>query len=569
MKVKIPQHLKKYIVDQNYKKYTPQDQAVWRYIMKGIRKTATLYGHTGCLTGMKQSGILFEKIPKVSDIDKKLQAFGWRAVTISGFIPPNAFMEFQWNGILPIASELRSIHHISYTPAPDIVHESVGHVPFLKNKTYHSFLKKYAEAVLKSIASVEDKNQYKAIRELSDLKENPKSTNSQVQKAEKKLIHLKKQVSYVSESARLSRFIWWTSEYGLIGSLKNPKMYGAGLISSIQEAHNIKNVKKLWLNTNSLDYSYNITKLQPQLFVIESFSHLQEVLNQVIDLLAWKRGGIYGVEQALKSKTMNTVQLNSGLQISGILEKCTHHNQTIEFLKFKGPCQLAFQDKELPGHSKSYHSEGFSSPLQPLVKNKKPLHLWTESDLKKEGFQKNKQVQLKFKSSIHLQGVLVNFTLKKGRLLLLTFKDCTIKKGDSLLFHPSWGTFDLAIGHQVSSVFAGAADKKSYREEDDFIPSKVPEKSYSQKQLKEFQFLKEINQLKKVSPVKKQKKLLLFIQQLLNKKQAWLESLELFEISKKNSKEEKILLQYIKNQIRQARQPLKKWIQEGLLLYKK
>jgi phenylalanine-4-hydroxylase len=29
---------------------------------------------------------------------------------------------------------------------------------------------------------------------------------------------------------------WWTVEYGLIGTLDNPKIYGAGLLSSIGES---------------------------------------------------------------------------------------------------------------------------------------------------------------------------------------------------------------------------------------------------------------------------------------------------------------------------------------------
>ena len=36
--------------------------------------------------------------------------------------------------------------------------------------------------------------------------------------------------------ALLSRLHWWTVEYGLIGTLENPKIYGAGLLSSIGES---------------------------------------------------------------------------------------------------------------------------------------------------------------------------------------------------------------------------------------------------------------------------------------------------------------------------------------------
>ena len=58
---------------------------------------------------------------------------GWGAVPVRGFIPPWAFMEFQALGILPIACDMRNSEHLTYTPAPDIVHESAGHSPIIIN----------------------------------------------------------------------------------------------------------------------------------------------------------------------------------------------------------------------------------------------------------------------------------------------------------------------------------------------------------------------------------------------------------------------------------------------------
>jgi phenylalanine-4-hydroxylase len=37
-----------------------------------------------------------------------------------------------------------------------------------------------------------------------------------------------------------------------------------------------------------------------------------------------------------------------------------------------------------------------------------------------------------------------------------------VKLGDRILFDPSWGTFDMACGASVRSVFGGAADRKRY-----------------------------------------------------------------------------------------------------------
>jgi phenylalanine-4-hydroxylase len=37
--------------------------------------------------------------------------------------------------------------------------------------------------------------------------------------------------------AQIRNLHWWTVEYGLIGTVENPKIYGAGLLSSIGEAY--------------------------------------------------------------------------------------------------------------------------------------------------------------------------------------------------------------------------------------------------------------------------------------------------------------------------------------------
>jgi hypothetical protein len=38
-------------------------------------------------------------------------------------------MEFQAYNVLVIASDIRQLEHIEYTPAPDIIHEGAGHAP--------------------------------------------------------------------------------------------------------------------------------------------------------------------------------------------------------------------------------------------------------------------------------------------------------------------------------------------------------------------------------------------------------------------------------------------------------
>ena len=125
------------------------------------------------------------------------------------------------------------------------------------------------------------------------------------------------------------------------------------------------------LTTDCLNYSYDITKFQPQLFVTPDFEHLLKVLEDISQTLSWKMGGDFGIRQALQSQTVNTVVLDSGLQISGCVEHCLSQGESVEFIKFKGPVQLCFQDRELPGQGKEYHKEGYSTPLQWIQEDKK------------------------------------------------------------------------------------------------------------------------------------------------------------------------------------------------------
>ena len=104
--MRIPRHLKKYIVEQNYKDYSYIDQACWRFIMK-ISLSFFKENADGIYSdGLNKTGITLNKIPYIKSIDKKLSNFGWRAVCVRGFIPPNAFMEFQSLKILPFITKI-------------------------------------------------------------------------------------------------------------------------------------------------------------------------------------------------------------------------------------------------------------------------------------------------------------------------------------------------------------------------------------------------------------------------------------------------------------------------------
>ncbi len=121
-----PKHLLQFAVDQRYDDYTPVDHAVWRFIMRQNIFFLREYAHKVYFQGLLNTGISFERIPRIQEMNDILAKIGWGAVAVDGFIPPAAFMEFQAYKVLVIACDMRQIHHIEYTPAPDIVHEAAG-----------------------------------------------------------------------------------------------------------------------------------------------------------------------------------------------------------------------------------------------------------------------------------------------------------------------------------------------------------------------------------------------------------------------------------------------------------
>ena len=463
--MKIPKHLKQYIVQQNYKNYSYIDQACWRFIMKISTNFFTENADKVYIEGLKKTGITLNKIPKIKSIDKKLSEFGWRAVCVRGFIPPNIFMEFQSLKILPIAADMRNHKHITYTPSPDIVHEAAGHAPIIANKDYAQYLINYGEIAVKSIMSSEDLNIYYAIRELSDIKENINATNKDINKADKKLKKTIDSISYTSESAMLARMNWWTVEYGLIGDVKNPKIYGAGLLSSVGESENcLKNkVKKIKFNMNCINYSYDITEQQPQLFVTPNYKFLSKELKKLSKKMAYKLGGFNGLSTAKKAKTLCTVELDKLIQVSGIIDNIiTDKNNQINFISLIGPSQICLYNKELANHGSNYHSHGYSSPIGKLEKFNKPIHELNNNEIKKLNLYKNELITLNFKNNISVNGKIKNILKKSSRILLITFTECTVKYNQDILFKPDWGNYDLICGNKITSVFGGPSDSEKF-----------------------------------------------------------------------------------------------------------
>ena len=568
---KLPKHLHKFVVKQPYEEYTAQNQAVWRYVMRMNVEYLSRVAHRSYLSGLEKTGISSENIPYLEGMNRILKEIGWAAVSVDGFIPPNAFMEFQAYNVLVIASDIRTINHIEYTPAPDIIHEAAGHAPIISNPEYAAYLRRFGEIGSKAISSSKDYEMYEAIRLLSILKEDPHSAKKEIKIAQEKVEYLQNNMGELSEMAQIRNLHWWTVEYGLIGTLENPKIYGAGLLSSIGESNWCmqKQVKKLPYTIDTATINFDITKPQPQLFVTPNFAHLSLVLNEFANTMAMRKGGIKGVRKLINSENLGTIELTTGIQISGVFTKVIEHMNKVAYFQTIGPTALANRDKELISHGITNHAKGFGSPVGKLKGINLPIEDMSPRDLKAYGIYEGEQKTLEFESGIVIRGRVITGTRDlRGKILIISFDNCTVTHKDEILFESDWGIYDMVIGKAVVSAYAGPADVNSFLELGKVSETKTPKISYSNKEQLLNKLYAEVKNMREENTSTNKKITEIFNQLKTQFQLDWLLILELYELALQNN-------YMIKSAILQKLEQLKnnksftRLIEKGLVLCKK
>jgi phenylalanine-4-hydroxylase len=71
-------------------------------------------------------------------------------------------------------------------------------------------------------------------------------------------------------------------------------------------------------------------------------------------------------------------------------------------------------------------------------------------------------VNLDFESGVCVAGTVLGKTICDGHLILLSLTECSVSYEEKTLFEPSWGTFDMAVGKSIVSVFSGPADPDAF-----------------------------------------------------------------------------------------------------------
>ncbi len=537
---KLPKHLKQYIKPQNYDDYTSINQAVWRYVMRKNVDYLSRVAHKSYMDGLKKTGISIDHIPNMYGMNRILKEIGWAAVAVDGFIPPSAFMEFQAYNVLVIASDIRQLNHIEYTPAPDIIHEGAGHAPIIANPEYAEYLRRFGEIGCKALSSAKDYELYEAVRHLSIIKEASDTPQEEVDKAEKLIEDLQQNMGEPSEMALIRNLHWWTVEYGLIGTVEQPKIYGAGLLSSIGESAwcMTDEVKKIPYSSEAAHTSFDITKPQPQLFVTPDFAFLSQVLEEFANTMALRTGGLKGISKLIHSNALGTAELSTGLQISGVFDRVIQFDNKPAYITTKGKTALSYRERELVGHSTKHHAEGFGSPIGKLKGINLAIEDMSPRDLKAYHIYEGETVSLEFESGVKVTGDIVTGTRNlRGEIILITFENCTVTYQDETLYQPDWGLYHMAVGEKVISAFNGPADLNSF----DLVSHKLTETTIKAKKTQEttqlellYQQIRDFREGTNTT-ISRNK---VFQEVKANYPKDWLLSVELYELAVSNGDEE-------------------------------
>ena len=235
-------------VEQPYELYSEENQETWRRLYRALAGKWERYAHPRFLDGVARLGLDPDRIPRLVDINRFLEPLsGFRARAVSGYVPAYLFFDCLRRREFPTTITVRNGDRLDYLPEPDIFHDLAGHVPMHTDPAFADVLVRFGEAA-GTAASRARGGDCRAVE---------------------------------SALRALARFFWFTVEFGL---MRRPDgaglcVYGSGLLSSAGElAHALESprVQRVpfqleWV----VNQTFEIDSLQPLLFVVESFRHLE------------------------------------------------------------------------------------------------------------------------------------------------------------------------------------------------------------------------------------------------------------------------------------------------------
>jgi len=227
--------------------YSPREQRVWRYVAEELEELQQKYASPFYLQAKKDLGITTERIPQLSEMNRRLKELtGFRLAPIEGLVETRGFLSWLSYRVMLCTQYIRHHSQPAYTPEPDIVHESIGHIPMFTNPNFADF----SQFIGHGARIANDK-----------------------------------------QLEELGRLYWFTVEFGMVEHEGDVKAYGAGLLSSfgeLEHAFSDKVERRPFNLEQVINHEYTYSDMQPVLYVVPSYAELKEVTREYIESFSRK-----------------------------------------------------------------------------------------------------------------------------------------------------------------------------------------------------------------------------------------------------------------------------------------
>ena len=254
-------------IRQPYELYSEENHESWRQLYARMHDRWRRYANEKYLTGLDTLFMDKVRVPRFEDVNRFMQPLtGFRARPVSGYVPAFIFFDCLRRREFPTTVTIRDEKMLEYLPEPDIFHDIAGHVPMHTDRAFADALVRFGECAVTAA---------KLASEIDDEPERLRRLTSNIK--------------------AMSRFFWFTVEFGLMRERPGGdalKVYGSGLLSSYGEIAHAIDAPAVQRYPFQIEWVVNqgfeIDHYQPLLFVVDSFAHLYQLVDELED---WIRRG--------------------------------------------------------------------------------------------------------------------------------------------------------------------------------------------------------------------------------------------------------------------------------------
>lgn len=194
------------------------------------------------LRGIRILGIDETRIPSLEEVNRVLAArTGFRGVFVEGLEEGTRFFKLLAERKFPVGAFIRDRRDLNYTPAPDLIHDLYGHLPYFTDTDYADFCQAFGAEASHHFDRPEVLRQFE-------------------------------------------RFFWFTIEFGLIETPRGRRIFGAGIVSSLGECEYALSGKPevVPFDVDAVRHQeFRIDVMQPKLFLLKNEKQLYDSLPEL------------------------------------------------------------------------------------------------------------------------------------------------------------------------------------------------------------------------------------------------------------------------------------------------